>query len=254
MPAAESGAFTSAVNALVESLRVTGDGLTSAQRRADALAALVAVATTRGLPTGGGLPAAMTLTVSLSEATRVALRNPARFAAEARVRAQGGSTLGGRSIGDATVRFGVCCAAITPILTDRPDEPAERSGAEDTTGPALGSLLDRLAKTAVQPLAVGRSVRLATAAQRQALRIRDGGCAIPGCSVDAAFTQPHHVVGWAVGGTTDLDSMVSLCWVHHRMTELGRFRFIARQHDEARPSGSLEHQQWWIIPPVPVPS
>ncbi len=115
-----------------------------------------------------------------------------------------------------------------------------------------GSLLDRLARTPVQPLAVGRSVRLATPAQRQALRVRDGGCAIPDCSIDAAYTQPHHVIGWALGGTTDLDSMVSLCWVHHRMTELGRFQFIDRKPGQPQPEGSLEHPRWWIIPPAPA--
>ena len=71
LPATEGAAFTTAIDALVESLRVAGDGLTGPQRRADALATLVASATQHGLPTGGGMPAAMTLTVSLTEATRL---------------------------------------------------------------------------------------------------------------------------------------------------------------------------------------
>lgn len=189
LPAAEGAAFTTAIDALVESLRVAGDQLTPAQRRADALATLVATATQQGLPTGGGLPAAMTLTVSLTESARVALRDPARHGSRIVLRPQGPSTLNGQTVGDATVRFGVCCAAITPILTDQPGDPPERLGvapkrpagpperpvdpAQRPGGsggvpeglgqrlggagarvPMVGSLLDRLARTPVQPLAV----------------------------------------------------------------------------------------------------
>ncbi len=234
LPAAEAEAFTRAVNALAEEMRVQGDGLSAGQRAADGLAALVARAGEHGLPSGGGLPAAMTLTVSLTEAARVAQRDPASFGGRYEARPRSGASVGNRSAGDATVRFGLCCASVTPVLAE---------------APADGSMLARLAGTRVEPLAVGRSVRLATPAQRRALRLRDGGCAIPGCSVSAAYTQPHHVTGWAMDGPTDLDNLVSVCFVHHRQTELGRFRFV-RRTGQSRPDGALEHARWWIVPPI----
>ena len=154
LPAAESAAFTTAIDALVESLRVAGDGLTRPQRRADALATLVTSATQHGLPTGGGLPAAMTLTVSLTEATRVALRDPARHASRIRLRPQGGSALDGQLVGDATVRFGMCCAAITPILTSHVGSSAERPGQPRAPGPhgrGRGHPSDRPTPTCLLP-------------------------------------------------------------------------------------------------------
>ena len=56
-----------------------GDGLTIGQRNADALSALIAEANLNRPHRGGGLPAALTLTVSLTEAERIALRDPQRF-------------------------------------------------------------------------------------------------------------------------------------------------------------------------------
>jgi hypothetical protein len=163
----------------------------------------------------------------------VAARDPARHGADRARRSHGGSTVAGRPAGDATVRFGLCCAAVTPVLVQQ--DPA--------------GFLGRIADTPAEPLAVGRSVRLATAAQRRALRVRDGGCAIPGCGVAAPYTQPHHVVSWAMDGPTDLDNLVSLCWVHHRQTELGRWTFTRRHAGDPQPPGALAHPAWWISPP-----
>ena len=243
LPAPEADAFVRAIGALVEDLRTAGDRWTLPQRRADALAALLDRA---GLPAGGGLPAAMTLTVSLTEAARIAQRDPAGHGTGHRARPRGGSLVGGQPAGDAAVRFGLCCAAITPVLHQSPDTgPQQGPGLPEA--PAPGSLLHRIAGTRTEPLAVGRAKRLATPAQRHALQLRDGGCAIPGCAVAAAHTQPHHVTPWAIDGKTDLGNLVSLCFVHHRQTELGHYRFLPRNHPE--PPTALEHPNWWIIPP-----
>ncbi|WP_235564747.1 HNH endonuclease signature motif containing protein [Modestobacter sp. Leaf380] len=63
-----------------------------------------------------------------------------------------------------------------------------------------------------QVLAAGRSRRYASAAQRRALLVRDGGCVRPGCTE----TRPerlhaHHLVSWLAGGRTDVDNLVLLC-------------------------------------------
>ncbi len=207
LPAAEAGAFLAAIAALVDDLRAEDDGLSMPQRRADALAELVARAAAHGLPTGGGLPVAVTLTVSATEADRITATDPA----DSTPRPGGDRTAASHTpapVGDAATRFALCCAAITPVHHHGPT-------------PRPGSLAARITRTPVQPLAVGRSVRLATPAQRRALQVRDGGCAIPGCRIRSGYTQPHHITPWTLGGATDLSNLISLCWAHHRQVEHG---------------------------------
>jgi Domain of unknown function (DUF222) len=233
LPALEAGAFTSAINALAESIRVEGEDRTSAQRHADALAQLVAATAANGLPTGGGLPAAVTITMSLDDAGRVAAKDPSLHGLLLEIRPRGCARIDGHPAGDAALRFGLCCADLTPVLSGAP-EP--------------GGLLGRIADTPVQPLAVGRSVRLATSAQRKALRLRDSGCVIPGCTISAPYTQPHHVTPYALDGPTDLSNLASLCWVHHRQVELGDWALIKREPGDPLPDRALAHPHWWIIP------
>ena len=72
-------------------------------------------------------------------------------------------------------------------------------------------------------LDVGRSKRLATAAQRRALRAMYPTCMIPGCTVVFERTQSHHLDPWATGGgRTDLGSQGPLCNGHHDDTHSGR--------------------------------
>ena len=73
-----------------------------------------------------------------------------------------------------------------------------------------------------RPLYLGRSVRLATPAQRRALRARDGGCAFPGCACSEGI-EAHHLLEWSDGGLTDIDQMVLLCRRHHRLLHSGEF-------------------------------
>jgi Domain of unknown function (DUF222)/HNH endonuclease len=62
----------------------------------------------------------------------------------------------------------------------------------------------------------GRARRCATPQQAEALFVRDGGCAFPGCSIPAEWCERHHVIEWATGGVTSLDNMVTMCPYHHR--------------------------------------
>lgn len=101
------------------------------------------------------------------------------------------------------------------------DDTAAGQAALDGVAALSGAQARRLACDAAltvvlvegaQVLAVGRSRRFATTAQRRALLMRDGGCARPGC----AETRPerlhaHHLVPWAAGGRTDVDNLVLLC-------------------------------------------
>ena len=65
-------------------------------------------------------------------------------------------------------------------------------------------------------LAYGRSRRVATPGQRQALAARDGGCSFPSCDRPPDWCQAHHVTGWIDGGCTDVDNLTLVCGYHHR--------------------------------------
>lgn len=77
-------------------------------------------------------------------------------------------------------------------------------------------------------LNLGRTVRLATAAQRRALAARDKGCIIPGCTRPANQTDAHHVNGWATGALTDIAELALLCGPHHNAVHAGTYQIIIR--------------------------
>jgi Domain of unknown function (DUF222)/HNH endonuclease len=72
-----------------------------------------------------------------------------------------------------------------------------------------------------QPLDVGRRTRLIPPAVRAALVVRDRGCTHPGCDRGPQWTDAHHVLHWADGGSTSLDNLVLLCRQHHRTVHEG---------------------------------
>jgi hypothetical protein len=71
---------------------------------------------------------------------------------------------------------------------------------------------------------LGRTTRLASRAQRRALRAQYPTCAVPGCRVAFEFTKPHHVHYWEHGGPTDLDKLLPLCSKHHHCAHEGGWR------------------------------
>jgi hypothetical protein len=200
LPALEGEAFKAAIDALAESLRAEGDRLTKGQRRADALAALVARAAAKGqLPTTAGLPAAAAIVIGLAEADRISQGGLDKLdqrkgcdSLNAAADAAGGTRQGAvgepdATLGDAATRFLMCAAELTGILVDT---SGGRSG---------GPLATALGLTRLEPLAVGRAHRFATSHQRKALAIRDQTCFMTGCTIPATECQPHHVLDWAAG-------------------------------------------------------
>jgi Domain of unknown function (DUF222)/HNH endonuclease len=81
-----------------------------------------------------------------------------------------------------------------------------------------------------QPLEVGRTSRVVTPAQRAALLVRDGGCAIPGCQRPPAWCEAHHLRHWLHGGPTDLANLALVCRAHHRAVHEGGWQLV-RQAD-----------------------
>ncbi|GLU90898.1 HNH endonuclease signature motif containing protein [Agromyces sp. NBRC 114283] len=89
-----------------------------------------------------------------------------------------------------------------------------------------------------EPLQLGRSARLFSAAQKLALADRDGGCAWPGCSRPPSHTEAHHIAWWhRDDGRTDLDNGILLCSHHHHRVHDDGWRIVVR--DGGR----------WFIPP-----
>ncbi|RMH83564.1 MAG: HNH endonuclease, partial [Actinomyces sp.] len=78
-----------------------------------------------------------------------------------------------------------------------------------------------------RPLWLGRSRRLADAAQRIALALRDGGCVV--CGAPFAHTHAHHVEPYGGGGRTDIDQLASLCAHCHTQVHTGIIRLRRRR-------------------------
>ncbi|WP_181407737.1 HNH endonuclease signature motif containing protein [Nocardioides sambongensis] len=82
------------------------------------------------------------------------------------------------------------------------------------------------------PLDLGRTRRLHTEKQRQALGLVHDSCAIASCDRPFAWTEIHHTHAWSAGGATDLANAVPLCWAHHRAVHDGRFDLIRHSASE----------------------
>jgi hypothetical protein len=68
-----------------------------------------------------------------------------------------------------------------------------------------------------EPLDLGRQRRLVPPGIRNALYLRDRGCAFPGCHRPPRHCQGHHIRHWADGGPTNLSNLVLMCAHHHRL-------------------------------------
>lgn len=80
-------------------------------------------------------------------------------------------------------------------------------------------------------LDVGRASRLATPAQRRALRALYATCAVPGCNVRFDYTIAHHIHDWLNGGLTNLDNLLPLCSRHHSQLHQERWRITLTPGD-----------------------
>lgn len=66
-------------------------------------------------------------------------------------------------------------------------------------------------------LDLGRTERLFSDDQFQALVLRDQHCRHPGCDRPPQWCHAHHVIPWEQGGSTDLDNGVLKCSRHHHL-------------------------------------
>ncbi|NNF54794.1 MAG: DUF222 domain-containing protein [Acidimicrobiales bacterium] len=96
-------------------------------------------------------------------------------------------------------------------------------------------------------LAVGRSYRTATDAQRAALRVMYETCAC--CETSFDECEIHHIIEWENGGLTDLVNLIPLCRIHHDQMHSGGWSITMdpeRTVTVRRPDHSV-----WAVRPLP---
>ena len=88
-------------------------------------------------------------------------------------------------------------------------------------------------------LSVGRLRRDPPAWMMRQLKHRDRECRFPGCGA-RQFLQGHHIRHWEQGGLTELDNLILICFLHHKLVHEHGWR-IMRQRDGTmawfRPNG-----------------
>jgi hypothetical protein len=127
----------------------------------------------------------------------------------------------------------VCDATLTRAVVARdrggtgptdPGDPVDPGGLAGRLRAAVALLPPALGGAPSRPLDLGRSARVVSATQRNALALRDGGCVVPGCDRPLAWCEAHHLRHWLSGGPTDLANLVLLCGAHHRAVHEGGWR------------------------------
>ena len=91
----------------------------------------------------------------------------------------------------------------------------------------------------LQALDLGREQRLFTQKQREALSVKWGGCAAPGCNRPASWCEAHHIVFWARDkGKTDIADGILLCKHHHLLFHNNGWEIVRNTQG-----------QYWLTPP-----
>ncbi|MFC0672590.1 HNH endonuclease signature motif containing protein [Brachybacterium hainanense] len=142
-------------------------------------------------------------------------------------------------------REGIAGGSGAPVSLD-PAQHRDRCGIEGA-GPIEPTTVQRLTCTGRiaalvtdgdgEVLRLGRMRRLASPAQRRALRAVQKTCQYPGCH-QSRHLDVHHLTPWSDGGLTDVEDLVLLCRRHHVMVHEGGLRLHRRASDEHGSAGS----------------
>jgi Domain of unknown function (DUF222)/HNH endonuclease len=201
------------------------DDRSGGQRRADALAELARRSLEGGrLPQSGGVRPQLLVTVDLDSLLG---QHPSL----------GGEAGGPWPLDPEACRRLACDGAVTRVLVSRqppghPDPGDAGHHHHPDDDPSLAAQLQVAARllpptlggAPSQPLEVGRTTRVVSAAQRHALVVRDRGCAFPECDRPPGWCEAHHLVHWLHGGPTDLPNLALVCRAHHRAVHEGGWR------------------------------
>jgi hypothetical protein len=157
------------------------DPRSASQRRADALVELARRTLENGqLPQTGGVRPQLTVTVELDSLLG---HHPGL----------GGEVGGVGPLEPEACRRLACDGAVTRVLVSRhrtSHHPGTGGGLAGRLRAALALLPPALGGAPTQPLEVGRTSRVVTAAQRIALLVRDGGCAFPAATDPRPGARP----------------------------------------------------------------
>ena len=108
-------------------------------------------------------------------------------------------------------------------------------------------LLGAIINASGDVLALGRTRRLVTRAQRRALMIRDHGiCQFTGCH-QTRHLHAHHIIHWFDGGPTDLDNLILLCHRHHTVVHEGGM--IIHRISATASGSSSSARRWEFLMP-----
>ena len=163
----------------------------AAQRRHDAVAGILNAAASLGkVPSLGGAPATLVVTVSAEE---IDLRHGVAHR-------ENMTALEG-SINVRVARQIACHGAVQRVILSKE-----------------GRVMN-----------LGTPQRLFSTHQRRAIAARDGGCVIPGCSVPSTWCEIHHVTEYQDGGQTHTDNRVLVCWFHHRTLDESGWQIHMRE-------------------------
>jgi len=66
------------------------------------------------------------------------------------------------------------------------------------------------------PVVTSPATRAIPPAIRHAVTHRDGVCVIDGCRSRYRL-EPHHILGYADGGSHHPDNLATICWYHHHV-------------------------------------
>jgi hypothetical protein len=146
----------------------------------------------------------------------------------------------GRSEGAAPVPLVLATVDLDTLLTragvtapaERTRRRAEIVGHGPVDDAVIGELIDRADLALLvtdpvtgHPLWYGRSRRLASAAQRQAVQATSTGhCDFPCCTVPLTRSQVDHLHEWSDGGVTDIDNLRPLCRFHNPLKHRRRIQ------------------------------
>jgi hypothetical protein len=67
-----------------------------------------------------------------------------------------------------------------------------------------------------EPLNLGRRSRTAPRRLRRFVISQDGGCTVDGCTSRYRL-EVHHSPPWSVGGETNAEDLITICWYHHHV-------------------------------------
>jgi len=249
-----AAAVTAALNPLCHPRHDPAGARTPAQRRADALVDICtgALRDSTDLPGHGGDPAQVVVTIPFTTLTKQP--RPAGQSRPAGQPSAGPSPTGQSPTGQSPTgqsptgqsRPGGqsrASQADTHAGTGAPSPANANTGANACAGASTGAgggagwldtgapinaaearrlacdaqILPAILNGNSQPLDLGRARRLFTGPLRRALILRDHGCAFPSCDRPARWSEGHHLVPWADGGTTALSNACLICRRHHRL-------------------------------------